>query len=442
MAIAVTFATGAIHATAQDKPPIVIKPTVAQEIHFAAADFFPKDRSKESEELMVALTVFNNTLWDDLSFSGWFSMENKALYPLAEISEPDHVKFEEWKTSPLAVDFLAVGNGRILGRDLVVEARLYDVKTQAQVVGRKYTAPIKRARNLAHSFADEIVYYLTAGASQGIARTQIAFVSKRSGNKEIYTMDYNGLNHKPLSNDRSINITPSWSHDNGKIAYTSYRTRYPEINIKSILGGVRLSFPAFRSLASSPDYSSDGKKIAFSARSPKTGFVNVHVANHDGSGMLNLTSSHSLDISPSWSETSRQIAFVSDRAGTPQLFIMDADGANLRQVTFDRGLVDSPDWSPDGRYIAYTMRPTRARHVYFDIYVLDLVSSQVYQLTTNSRNNESPSWAPDGRHIAFQSTREGSTQIYVMVSDGTGVRKLTRGGISNEAPAWSHYPPR
>lgn len=427
-------------ALAQEKPPIIIRPKAAEEAHVAVAEFQSKNKNDVTPALTDALNTLNTILWDDVTFAGWFTVENRALYPTTPISEPDQIKFAEWKKSPLAVDFLAIGNAKIQGNDLVVEARLYDVKTQAQVVGRKYTSTLDRVRYLAHNFADEIVYYLTAGASRGVASTQIAFVSKRTGFKEIYTMDYDGANQKALTNDRDINITPAWSHDNAKIAYTSWRTKYPEINVKAILGGVRLSFPSFRSMASSPDYSPDGRSIAFSVRSPETGLPNLFVANVDGSKRVNITNSSSVDTSPSWSPTSRQIVFISDRTGPPQLFMIDADGTNLKQLTFDQGSVDSPDWSPDGRYIVYTWRPKQAP--YFDLYMMDLTTSKVYQLTANSRGNENPSWAPDGRHISFQSNREGSDQIYVMVSDGTGVRKLTNGGGSNEAPNWSNYPPK
>ncbi len=421
---------------AQEKPPIVIKPTAAEEIRLAVADFNPKIKDSETEELKQALQEFNGALWDDLQFSGWFTVENKSLYPAVPLAEPDHIKFPDWKTPPLSVDFLAMGNARQDGVNYTIEARLYDVKTQAQVVGKKYSATRENIRNIAHNFADEIVFNLTAGASKGVASTKIAFVSKRSGTKEIYLMDYDGQNQRAFTFEKDTTLTPSWSPDNSKLAYTSWRSRFPEISIRAVLGNVRLTFPTFRSFASSPDFSPDGQSIAFSLRLPDSDYPNVHVSSLDGSRRVNISNSKSVDTSPSWNPTGRQVAFISDRNGPPQLYVVDADGANPRRLIDEPGSMDSPDWSPDGRHILFTWRPKQQPG--YDLYLYDLASAKVFQITSNSGDNENPSWSPDGRHIAFQSNRDGSTQIYVMLSDGTQVRRLTSGS-SNEAPAWSNY---
>ena len=59
-------------------------------------------------------------------------------------------------------------------------------------------------------------------------------------------------------------------------------------------------------------------------------------------------------------------------------------------------------------------------------------------MTQSAGDNERPTWSPDGRHLAFESTRNGSSQIYSMLADGTKVRQLTQSG-KNQGPAWSGY---
>ncbi|NWG12213.1 MAG: PD40 domain-containing protein, partial [Acidobacteria bacterium] len=74
----------------------------------------------------------------------------------------------------------------------------------------------------------------------------------------------------------------------------------------------------------------------------------------------------------------------------------------------------------------------------FDIYLAEVASSRVWQLTSNSGSNESASWAPDSRHLAFQSNRNGSPQIFIMLADGSELRMVTSQG-SNTSPAWGAY---
>ena len=88
---------------------------------------------------------------------------------------------------------------------------------------RSIAAPprMQDARNLAHQFADDIVAVLSGG-QPGIAQTQIAYVSAKSGNKEIWVMDYDGANQHQVTHLKSISLTPRWSPDATRIAFTCY----------------------------------------------------------------------------------------------------------------------------------------------------------------------------------------------------------------------------
>ena len=68
------------------------------------------------------------------------------------------------------------------------------------------------ARRLAHQFADDIIGRLSGGLA-GISQTQIAFVSNKSGTKEVWAMDYDGANQHQLTHLKSIALTPRWSPD-------------------------------------------------------------------------------------------------------------------------------------------------------------------------------------------------------------------------------------
>ncbi|RPI27530.1 MAG: translocation protein TolB [Acidobacteria bacterium] len=421
------------------EPDIVIRPPITGVTRLAVADFQPK--AAASAEADSALKVFNEVVWKDLDFSAFFEMKSKSFYPVKPIRVPTDVTFDEWQTSTVNADFLVFGNLQLSGGGAVVEAYLYDVKTKQQVLGKRFTAASTTLiRNVAHSFADEIVFQLSAATSRGIARTQIAFSSQKGDSKEVYIVDYDGANPRTVTANGGLNKFPEWSPDNTRLAFV---TKLPnssrwEIWIQELAGG-RTVLPTPSSYASSPAVSPDGQRAVFSSRSQDATDSDVYVASLSGGGMRNLTNHRGIDTSPCWSPTGQQIAFISDRSGGPQVWVMDADGSNVRRLVSEGGHCDSPEWSPDGRLVAYSWQaPTQWKH---DVYVVEVATGKIFQLTVGGASNESPHWSPDGRHIVFQSTRSGSKQIFIMNADGKNVRQITAYGI-NESPAWSGYSKR
>jgi TolB protein len=129
------------------------------------------------------------------------------------------------------------------------------------------------------------------------------------------------------------------------------------------------------------------------------------------------------------------MAFTSDRAGTPQIYLMGADGSGLKRLTWDPEAYEgSPAWSPDGRRIAFVGRGVEG----FDVYVMELDGGTPFRLTSGG-SNENPVWSPDGLQIAFSSDRSGEHDIYVMNRDGSNLRRLTTDG-GNVLPSWSPAP--
>ena len=407
-----------------------------EKVRIAVPDF--KANSNDAANAQF-LTTFNETLFNDLTYAGIFDVVSKSFYPLQLPGTPQEMRFDAWGNPPPSAAMVAFGNLGKQGDALVVQGWLYDVKnTQSpQVLGKQYreAATIDNARLIAHRVANEIIFRLGGGIN-GVAESKIVFISSRTGNKEVWMMDYDGAGQRALTSLGSISLSPRISPDGTRVAFSSFMRSRSEIAMYSIELGRMVTFPRFDGTNVSPAWSPDGKQLAFS--SSMRGDPEIFVADANGANPKRITAFTGSDVSPVWNpKTGAQIAFVSGRTGLPQIYIMDADGTNLQRVT-DTGYAVSPSWSPNGQFLAFAWRRNYGPGAPGgqDIYIMDIASRKWVQLTHNGGVNDYPSWAPDGRHIVFESTRSGSTQIWSMLADGSQQRQLTTAG-RNQQPNWS-----
>ena len=135
-----------------------------------------------------------------------------------------------------------------------------------------------------------------------------------------------------------------------------------------------------------------------------------------------------------------QIAFMSQRDGNPEIYVMDTDGGNLRRLTNHPGWDFSPSWSPDGKRIVFESDRDNDRDHNIDIYVMDADGGNQQKLTNHRAWDSSPSWSPDSQRIVFHSKRDGNYEIYVMDTDGGNLQNLTNHPGGDFGPAWLNTP--
>ncbi|HET7842456.1 MAG TPA: Tol-Pal system beta propeller repeat protein TolB, partial [Terriglobia bacterium] len=406
----------------------------APRIRMAVSEF----QAQSTNQDLVRLTQeFNETLRNDLDQSGIFDLVSKSMVPLKVPVEPADVDFKAWSSPPAEAQMVVFGKTEYLNSNLVVTGRLFDVRNTANplVLGKRSVATMNEisTRDAAHRLANEIIKALGGGVP-GISETRIAFVSSRTRHTEIWIMDYDGFNQRPITSYGSLSLTPRWSPDNTRLAYTSYVQGNPDIFMFSLETNRRIPFPAYRGLNTTPAWAPDGRRFAFC--SSMSGDPEIYVSDTNGQNMHRLTVSPGVDISPVWNpKTGNEVAFVSDRSGTPQIYIMSDDGTNLRRLITGGGDASSPSWSPNGLFIAFSWRVSDTGT--YDVYVVEIATGRIVQLTHDAGRNEHPSWSPDGRHLVFESNRSGSKQVSTMLADGTHPTQLTRDG-TNWNPTWSN----
>ena len=164
-----------------------------------------------------------------------------------------------------------------------------------------------------------------------------------------------------------------------------------------------------------PAWAPDGRKLAFV--SERDGDAEIYVMKADGSAQENLTRQPANDSHPSWSPNGRKIAFVSRRDGNAEIYVMNADGSGQRNVTRTPSSDLDPAWSPDGRAIAFVQKkPKRASETY--LYVVNADGSGLRRLTTRPAHLLNPSWSADGKTIRYGR--------YLVHADGSGQPELPR----------------
>ena len=172
------------------------------------------------------------------------------------------------------------------------------------------------------------------------------------------------------------------------------------------------------------------EKIAFV--SDREGNKDIYIMDTDGSNVARLTDNSADDYSPYWSPGGNRIMFLSDRNDRTGLYVMNADGSNVTLLLGDAGGSGSFRWSPDGKRIAYYGQPGGN----VDIYVMNADGSSVSRLTDHPKVDLPSSWSPDASQIAFYSNRDGD-DIYLINVDGSGITRLTHHPATDYGPVWS-----
>ena len=192
---------------------------------------------------------------------------------------------------------------------------------------------------------------------------------------------------------------------------------------------------------SDPAWSPNGRRVAFRWFRPSRPAPDVYMANADGTHLMLLVRQAAM---PAWSPDGRVIAFANLRAGDRGISTVDVAQAlrgqgRVRIVTRTSDDVpeERPFWSPDGDQITFTSHRAGTS----DIWIVGVDGSGLRNLTAEDYSLDTNStWSPDGERIAFGSDRNSSSQfggdIYVMRTDGSDVRQITFDD-SAYAPAWS-----
>jgi TolB protein len=362
----------------------------------------------------------------DLERSGLF----RVVAPGQALDERSPLPQAELKAA--GADALLAGSiVRLADGSYDIRYRLWDVLRNTEHFARAVTVRADDLRLAAHRIADEVHEKLTG--DRGIFATRIAYVTKAARQFVLHVADADGEGGRVALSSTEPIISPAWSPNGRELAYVSFETQRAAVWVQDLQTGRRSPVANFPGTNSAPAWSPTGTHLAVALS--RDAVAQLHLVARDGGGPpRRLTVSGAIDTEPVFTPDGRQLYFVSDRGGGPQVYRMGLDGSAPERVTFQGSYNISPAISPDGKTLAYVARSGNA----YRVTTLDLTSGTVRTLS-DTQADESPSFAPNGRLLVYATRDQGVDVLMTTTLDGRIRTRLLSSGLDMREPAWGPF---
>jgi Tol biopolymer transport system component len=293
-----------------------------------------------------------------------------------------------------------------------------------------------------------------AGPAQGTfpgPNGRIAFADFNTG--QLYSINPDGTGLRQLTHvpEGAAAFDPDWSPDGRRIAFASDLSGQPRLYVMNRDGShqhlVFRDQPDYNDLL--PNYTPDSNRFIFT-RCQAEGVCAIYSVRVDGTQLRALTrfqpSLDVVDFFPAASPDGARIAFTRFNAGgiQAQVYVMGANGSGAHPITPPALEGFAPDWTPDGRHVLVASNANRLGSA---IYQVRPDGSGLKRLTRPQfpHNDILPSSSPQGNRIVFISDRPYPDlccrQLFVVRADGSGLRRLATDLTSVTAPDWGPAPP-
>ena len=262
---------------------------------------------------------------------------------------------------------------------------------------------------------------------------KLIFQSTRDGREcdQIYSMNVDGSAVRMISNGTGRTTCSYFFPHLGRILYSSTH-----------LGGT--------SCPPRPDFSKGYVWAIYPT-------YDIFVARPDGSQLKQLTSSPGYDAEATISTNGKKIVFTSMRDGDLDIYTMDVNGRNVRRLTDQLGYDGGPFFSADGKQIVFRahhpqtdkekadylslLKDNLIRPSTLEIWVMNSDGSNKRQITRNGKANFAPYFFPDGKRIIFASNMDDpkgrNFDLYVINVNGSGLERITDNDTFDGFPMFS-----
>lgn len=313
------------------------------------------------------------------------------------------------------------------------------------------TGHLQHDRRQMHLVADAVHKAITG--IPGLATTHILYTVRKpltgdSWTSDIWECDYDGASPHPLCQNGSYCMTPVYvppkeGHSATAYLYVSYEAGLPKIYLSPLQGGKQQRLCSLRGNQLMPAMSRQRHLLAFISDlqgnpdlfiqpfSPEEGLQGQAI-------QLYITPRPATQASPTFSPDGSKVAFVSNRGGSPRIYILTLPSGKLtpqrEALLISRCCSENsaPSWAPDGTKIAYCSLTDGVRQ----IWIYDTENDRERQLTYGPKHKENPSWAPNSRVIVYNTNDNNDHELYLVALAHPLPVKISSAVGEKRFPSW------
>ncbi len=298
------------------------------------------------------------------------------------------------------IDAILIGDFRFNEAEsrMEIKIRLWDILDERQLFGKYYTSTHDRYKKMSNMISDEIFKSIT-GEKLGHFDTQILYIAEsgdpRDRMKRIAVMDFDGKNHYYLTDGKDLVLTPIFSKKEKEIIFLRYFEDSPQIFYLDIANKFIAKLNKMKKTTFAPAiHPANPDLLLFSVI--ENGNANIFEMNRYNERITKLTSRRGINTTPSYSPDGSKIAFSSDRSGSEKIYLMNYDGSDVKKISKGRGTYSKPIWAPDGSLIAFT----KIHNNRFSVGVMAPDGSSE-RLISSGYLVEGAKWSPNSRYLIY-----------------------------------------
>lgn len=372
---------------------------------------------------------------NDLHSSSYFRIIHSGAFIENKVGVKYRPLFGSWRQ--IKAEILLNAEVEVKGDKIELSFIVWDTTLEKDIHKEILELPIKLWRRGAHKVADSIYQAITG--DKGYFDTRIAYIAESGPRqkrvKRLAVMDFDGENHKYLTDGNNLVLTPRFSPNSDKVLYMSYANHKARVYMKDLKTGRESVLGDIPGITFSPKFSPDGSKALISVA--KNGATNILEIDLKTKKVTKLTNNFGINTSPSYSPDGKKIVFNSNRGGGRQLYVMDSDGTNIQRISFGGGMYATPVWSPTTDYIAYTKQ--NGNNFVIGVMRPDGTSERTI---ASGFLVEGPTWSPSGKLIMFTKESKGtektgtSSRLYYVDVTGNNEHSVPTPKDASD-PEWS-----